>query len=129
MITNKFLEEVAQAISGESFSIPIFTAVTGDIVSSELAETSESLHGEIGTRKQNTITRSENIVSFSAIRSGTTDLVSSLGDTLDGFGTFVDVTGDSLMTGVVFDIPFTHTSSFDVEFITSVTVDRITPTE
>ena len=124
MITDRFLGEVAQAIGGEAFNIPEYTAVTTDIVSTDLTETTTSLNGEIGDRLTNTVSREDNVVSYSAIRSGTTDLVSTSGDTLEGFGTFIDEAGNTLMTGVVFDIPFTHTNAFDVEFITTITVDR-----
>jgi hypothetical protein len=125
MINDRFITETAQAIAGEAFSIPSYSVVSTDIATTDIDATDTSLDGEVGTRKVNTISRLTNSVSYSAIRSGTTDIVAtSGGDTIDGFGTFISSTGDNLMTEVALDTPFTHTSSFDVEMITTIDIAR-----
>ena len=125
MIQDRFITEVAQAVAGESFSIPSYSVVSTNIAATDIDASDISLDGEAGTRKVNTISRNTNSVSYSAIRSGTTDIVAtSGGDVIQGFGTFVASTGDNLMTEVALDTPFTHTSSFDVEMITTINIAR-----
>ena len=125
MIQDRFITEVSQAIGGESFNIPEYSAVSTSIASTDIDATDISLVGEIGTRIDNTISRLDNAVSYTALRSGTTDIVAtSGGDLITGFGTFIESTGDNLMTEVALDVPFTHTSSFDVEIITTINVAR-----
>jgi len=125
MINDRFITETSQAIAGESFSIPNYSSVSLDIASTDIDATDIAMHGEAGDRISNTVARTDNEISYSAIRSGTTDIIAtSGGDTIDGFGTFISSTGDNLMTEVALDTPFTHTSSFDVEMITTINVAR-----
>jgi len=125
MIQDRFITEVAQAISGEAFNIPNYSAVSTDLAATDVDATDTSLQGEIGTRLTNSVIRTGNSVSYSALRSGTTDIVAtSGGDLIEGFGTFVGATGDSLLTQISLETPFTHTSSFDVELITTIDIAR-----
>ena len=125
MINDKFITETAQAIAGESFDIPNYSNVSDDLAFTDIDATDVDMNGEIGTRLANTISRTDDSVAYSAIRSGTTDIVAtSGGDLIEGFGTFSLSTGSNLMTEVSLDTPFTHTSSFDVELITTIDIAR-----
>jgi len=125
MIQDRFVTEVAQAIAGEAYSIPEYTNISNTIVSGDIDATDTTLIGEIGTRLAVTTSRISDSISYSAIRSATTDLVSTSGDLIKGFGTFVSVSGGTdLMTQVALDTPFTQTSSFDVELITTIDIAR-----
>jgi hypothetical protein len=124
MIQDRLIEETAQALAGESFVIPTFQSVSLDIASTDISPTNTSLKGEAGSRLPVTRARINNLVSYSSFRSATTDLVSTLGDTIEGFGSFATSTGNTLLTHVALETPFTQTVNFDVELITTLEIKR-----
>ena len=124
MIQDRLVQETAQALAGESFVIPTFQNVSLDIASTDISPTDISLKGEAGNRLSVIRSRIDNKVSYNSFRSATTDLVSTTGDLIEGFGSFATESGDTLLTQVALDTPFTQTLTFDVELITTIEIAR-----
>jgi predicted cation transporter len=119
MIVNNFLNEAAKAFNNESFVLPNYYAYSSSLAS--VAVTDTVLSGEFGTRNVNTKSRVDNIVTMVAVKTGA--LASSTGDTIAGVALLSASSGGTLMTELT--VPsFLHTTSFDVEWTTSITFDR-----
>lgn len=119
VIPDTHLKEVAKAMSGESYVTPNYYAFSNTLTTANV--TDSTLSGEYGSRLAVTKTRDDNIVTFSAVKTGA--LVSSSGESIKGVGSFSASSGGTLMTETV--IPtINQTQAFDVEFITSITYRR-----
>jgi hypothetical protein len=122
MITDYFLNEVAKGINNETFVVPAYQAVgTGSVTAINTTDT--ALTGEIGSRIALSGTRTNNSITFSGTRSGASVLDSTSGDTLTNVGILAVATSGTLLQGVVIGT-ITHTTSFDIEFTNSITVNR-----
>lgn len=121
-ITDGFLTNIAKAMNNESFQIPDYLGVATDVVAS-IGTTDSTLSGEIGSRIEFSGSRSNNIVTLTAIRSSVSVIDQENGDTLNTSGAFGDSTGDTLFAGVIHN-GITQTTNFDIEFQYEITYDR-----
>ena len=120
-ITNSYLNNVAKAMAGESYSYPTDMLVgTGAVTSIDVTAT--ALEGEIGTRESATVSRALNVVTYNAVRSGTAVLDTTNGDDLTSVGFDVAATGEDLQLAVV--ISELHTTAFDLEIDADITHTR-----
>ena len=122
MITDYFLNQISKSIAGESFVVPGYQTVgTGAVTA--IATDDTSVYGEIGTRIALTGTRTGNNIEFTCTRSGAVVLDSTNGDSLTNTGVLAVATSGTLLQGVTLGT-ITHTTNFDIEFITNLTVNR-----
>lgn len=121
VLTDVYLENVAKAIGGESFTLTAYGGV-GTATDFEDDGTATSLDGEIGTRSSLSTTRADNVVTHSFIRSSM-DVVGVGGDTLTAVGLFSAVSSGELHNNVALP-SLLHTTNFDIEFDTVFTVSR-----
>jgi len=110
MINNNLLTEVAKAFSGEGYVTPSFMAF-GSTVIVPNAGTS-SLTGEFGSRSALSVSRNNNVVLLSGIRSGAV-VASSTGDVLNSLSMNSASSGgvhlsENTLSSII------HTTSFDV---------------
>lgn len=120
MITDIFLEQVASALASETFTVPDYLTVGTEVITPAVTDT--TLSGEIGPRVSSSITRTVNAVEFASIRSSTS-VIDSTGDSLTSSALFSASSGGDLFTSVVLP-SITHTSTFDIEFDWTFTVNR-----
>jgi hypothetical protein len=121
MILDNFLNEVAKALAGSSYVYPAYLTVgTG---TTALSTSSTALSGEVGdARRSMTITRSANVVDFSAVRPGS-DVNSSSGEYLNELGIFSALTSGTMLSAL--SIPsLLQTTAYDIEISGSFTVNR-----
>lgn len=122
-VQDNYLQEVAKAANGESFSRPAFHGVTDD--SSFTVTTAISdLIGEIGSRNSVTSSRNSLTVTHNSLRVGASDVVDTTnGDELHGAALAKESSGDFYF--VAAELPGTlHTQNFDLEFDYEVTFSR-----
>jgi len=117
-IQNIYLNTIAEgeAVTG-------YLAVTTDTSFDSFDTTATDIGTELGSRTTATVSRVNNVVTWSGIRSGAVVVNTSTGDVLQGVGLFSAVTGGTLL----FTSPLaslTHTTSFDVEFNYETTYTR-----
>lgn len=118
-IPNTHLNEVAKAMAGESFVSPTHYGFSNTLTTVDVTDT--SMAGEYGSRVAATMTRDNNIISYSATKTGA--IVSTSGESVKGVASFSASTSGTLMTETV--IPtINQTQAFDIEFITQITYDR-----
>ena len=119
VIPNAHLNEVAKAMSGDSFVTPLYYGFSSTLTTTDVTDT--SMTGEYGSRLSITRTRSDNINSYTTIKTGA--LVSTSGETIKGVAMFSASTSGTLMTETA--IPtINQTNSFDIEFVSQITYDR-----
>jgi len=122
MITDIFLNETAKAINNESYSIPSHQAVgTTEITAVQATDT--SISGEIGGRVAVTRSRTSNQVEITALRTAVSVVDSVNGDSIKSTGIFDAASDGNFLTGVAIN-GVTQQTSFDVEFVTTLTVNR-----
>jgi len=122
-ITNNFLNEIAKSINDESYEVSTSQAVATTIVAS-IYTTDTSLSGEIGARTSLSGTRTNNELEFTSLRSSTSVLDTTDGDKLKSTGLLTATSGGILLTGVVLS-GITQTTNFDLEVVTSISVNRL----
>jgi len=119
VIPNTHLNEVAKAMTGESFVTPTHYAFSNTLTTVDVTDTSMS--GEYGTRLAVSKTRDTNVLTYSATKTGA--LVGTDGESIKGLASLSASTSGTLMTETV--IPtINHTQAFDIEFITQITYTR-----
>lgn len=121
-ITDTFLEEMAKAVNGESFTVPTYLAVATTQVTSISTEDT-SLSGEIGTRGPLTGSRTDNVTTLSVVRSGTLVIDTTNGDDIRSSGLFDASSNGNFFTGVVHG-GITQTTNFDIDFVYQLTTSR-----
>ena len=120
-ITNGFLNGLAGAIAGESFSAPTHMLVaTGN--NTTIPNNATTLDGEIGTRISVSKLRTDNIIEMSAVRTTADVVATDTGDALTGVGLDIAGSGSNLQIGVQIDE--LHTVNFDLEMIFNLRVRR-----
>lgn len=112
MIFDKYLEEAAKAMNGESNVVPSHLVVATDV--NVIDPTMTSFTGEVVTRPAFTNTRLGRTITRNAIFSGAS--VPSGGITYRAAGSKPASSGGDLMTGVVYP-GLTQTTDFDLEFL------------
>lgn len=119
MITDVFLQEMAKAINGESFTKPVGIAFSSSVITPAATDTSFAHEFDRATLSGS---RTSNEVTFSGIRSGAT--ASSSGDYINLIGLFSTDTssGDLFVEALVPSV--LHTTSFDFEVDATVTIER-----
>lgn len=120
-ITDTFLEELAKALSSESYSVPTHNVVATTVVTT-IDITDTTLSGIIGTADSVTNVRDTNVVTFTALRSGTSVVDTIAGDYLASAGLFTAASGGTLLTGVT--LTELHTTSFDIQFDWELNINR-----
>jgi hypothetical protein len=123
MITDSFLNNVASAITDNTFVTPSYLSV-GTTVSTGILTTDTILVGEIGTRILLTKTVSGRQASYSATRTPANVITTATGDNLQTVGLNTAVTSGYLMQGIVIG-GITHTTNFNFEVDTDVLIDRV----
>ena len=121
-ITDVDLIERTKAYNGESFTIPSHLAVATTVVTN-IDTTDTSLSGEIGTRLELTGSRTNNVISLSAVRSGSIVQDGTNGDSIKSSGILSALTDGNLHAGVVHG-GITQTTNFDIEFVYQITTGR-----
>ena len=120
MITDTFLKQMASALASESYTVPSYLTVGTEVITP--ATTDTSLSGEIGPRGSLSKTRTVNEVEFANIRSSTS-VLESTGDTLTSTALFSASTVGDMFSAIVLP-SITHTSTFDIEFTWTFTINR-----
>jgi len=119
-VTNEWLNNIAKVLNAESYSIPTDNIVATTVVAS-IDITATTLSGIIGTGVDFTSARTDNITSYTAIRSGT-DVISGTGDSLKSAGMSTANLSGTTFAGVVIDE--LQTTAFDLEFVWDITANR-----
>jgi len=120
VIPDTHLVEVAKAMAGETHVVPAYYGFSETLVTANITDT--SLYGEYGTRIAVDMTRDANVISYSATKTGA--LVGTDGESITGLASLSASTAGTLMTETV--VPtINQTDAFDVEFITTITYDRV----
>jgi hypothetical protein len=117
-VTNTLINNLAKALNSESFTVPTRNIVATEIPIT-LDITSTTLSGLLGTGDVLSGLRSNNTVTFTAVRSGASVEDVADGDNLQAAGIF---DGTLLQIGV--PITELHTTSFDMEFVWDITINR-----
>ena len=120
--TNNYLNQTANAMSGNTYYIPNYLAVATTEVTA-IATDATALEGEIGTRETVSNTVSENIITYTAIRDTASVIDTANGDDINSSGLHGTISGNDLMAGVIHN-GITQTTNFDLEFIYEFTIDR-----
>ncbi len=119
MLHVDWLEEVAKSISSESFVVPSHAAFSTTDLTLDPAMT--SFDGEVEDRATMSLSRIQNVVSITGIRSGA-EVSSSSGETLYETALFSASSGGTLLS--MESLPgILHTTSFDVETNVDVFVE------
>ena len=114
MITDYELEQVAKALNSESYISANYLAIgTGALTTFGSSQT--SITGEVGSRLPLTKTRSGNVLTFQATRSGATVLNTTSGDALTNVGILGPSTAGTVLIGEILG-GITQTTAFDIEF-------------
>ncbi len=111
---------MASALASESYTVPSYLTVGTEVITP--ATTDTSLSGEIGPRGSLSKTRTVNEVEFANIRSSTS-VLESTGDTLTSTALFSASTVGDMFSAIVLP-SITHTSTFDIEFTWTFTINR-----
>ena len=122
MVVNDNLRyALAKALNGESYDIPSHLGVgEGTIIASP---TLSALSEEVGDRIATSKSRSNEVVTFNAVRSGAEVAATDTGDTLKCSGLFTAITGGDLMVNN--ELPSVlHTIDFDLDFDYAFTISR-----
>jgi len=122
MITNSFLNEVASAITSNTFVTPGYLGVATTVVSS-IGATATSLSGEIGDRVILTKTVSGRQASYAGVRTVASVVTVSTGDNIQSVGLLTGSTSGNLHQGIVIG-GLTQTTNFNLEVDVNVIVDR-----
>ena len=121
-ITDDFLNNMAKAAAGESFNTISHFSV-GETVVTSVLPTDTVLAGEVGSRITASAARTNNSIEFTGVRT-TADVVDTVnGDDIATFGSNTASTGSNLQSGTKV-AGVTHTDTFDLELILTVTVTR-----
>jgi len=120
-ITDTLLNETAKALNNESYGVVSYFSVGTS--TDEIANTADTLPGEIGPRVSVSRSRTDNAISLTAVRLGNDVIDTGSGDLLQNVGTFLASTGDNLTTGTPVNA-ITHTTAFDIEMIADLEVRR-----
>ena len=112
-ISDRFLEEHAKAMNGETFIIPSYLAVGSADVDS-ISNAATTLSDEIGTRVAMTGSRTDNTLKISAIRSGTAVIDTVNGDDITQSGAHGTLAGSDLLVSAIHN-GVTQTTNFDLE--------------
>jgi len=122
MITDTFVNGIANAIAGQTYVYPNFVAYgTSEVESYEPDD--DSVYGEIGTRGTITQSVSGNVASFTATRLSTDVITNTTGDDIGSVGLMATTSGDDLLAGVVVG-SLTHTTNFNLETDIDVIIER-----
>ena len=121
MINDNFLNEIAKAINSESYVVPSYITFGTSVISAAVTDT--VLSGETGTRISATKTRSNNVITHNALKTGST-ITSSTGTVIYSSAMFSALTSGTLMTEIPISAGITHTTAFDIEVDWYVTIDR-----
>ena len=113
VITNSYLENVANAMTGNTYVIPSYISVATTTVSS-IATNASVLLGEIGTRVPITSTSNGNTITHTAIRTPAFVIDTINGDDIEAVGLNSGLTGNNLQEGLVVS-GITQTTNFNVE--------------
>ena len=122
MITNYFLNNMANAITSNTFVVPGYLAV-GTTSVTAIQDTDVSLSGEIGSRTAVTKSVSGNTASYSVTRTPANVVTVSTGDTISSLGLLAATSGNNLLQGITM-AGLTHTTTFNVEYDVDVIVER-----
>ena len=112
-VHNEILKNSAKALNGESYNTPTHNVVATTEVTS-IDVTATTLSGIIGTATAVTSSRDDVTVNFNGIRSSTSVVDSTNGDTLKTAGLFDAASGGTVQVSAI--INELHTTSFDLEF-------------
>lgn len=119
MITDVFLQEIAKAINGESFTSPTHTAFSGSVITPDPTDT--SLPTELD-RSATSGSRTTNEVTFTGIRSSAT-ATPTTGDYINTVALFSASSGGNLFIEATAP-NILHTDLFDLEVEATVTIER-----
>lgn len=118
VLTDVFLDEMAKAMNGESYTVGSDVAFSNDIIVPDATDT--ALPSEFD-RSSTTGSRTGNKVSFTAIRSGA--IASVGGDTVNSIGLLTASSGGNLLSEAT--VPsIVHTQTFDLEVDWQITIER-----
>jgi hypothetical protein len=121
MINEQFLNNVAAGLNGEALVVPGY--VTHGTTSITVTPTMTSLDGEQASRLLVSSLRENNLVTFTALRSGANVGDTVNGDTLFSSALFDEATEGSLLAAVT--LPgLLHTTSFDIETSWDISIER-----
>lgn len=122
MYTDYNLQQLAQAVNGESFVVPNYMGV-GTTSVSAFASTATAIYGEIGSRIATSKTRSSTTVTMSSIRLATSVVNTTSGDALTNYGLMASTSAGTVLIGDVLQ-GVTQTTAFDLEIDAIVTYVR-----
>jgi len=125
MITDEFEKDIAKFLNEETSRVPNYLAV-GTTAITAYGPTDTDCDGEIGTRLALSNSRVDNVVEYSAIRSGATVIDTASGDSYGSvalFNTITQSTTDPSEVGIAVS-GVTQTTNFDVEVVTNIRVNR-----
>jgi hypothetical protein len=122
MITNYFLNNMANAITSNTFVTPGYLGV-GTTVVSDIAAGDVSLSGEIGSRVAITKAVAGNTATYSGIRTPASVVTTSTGDTISSLGLLSATSGNNLLQGITM-AGLTHTTTFQIEYDVDVVIER-----
>ena len=118
MITDIFLNNLAKAINGESFTLPAYNAFSSSVITVDATDTSLPTEYD---RSSASGARINNTVTFTSVRSGA--IASSSGDYINSMGLLSSSTvGDLHVEALVPNV--LHTTSFDLEVDWAITIER-----
>ena len=120
MINNNFLEQIADAMAGSSYSIPTHLAFGSTVIVPAAGDS--VLSGEFGNRYSVSKTPGSNVVTYSGIRIGA-DVASSSGEYLNGLALFTSSSGGLLMANEALS-SILHTTAYDIAVDYEVTFSR-----
>jgi len=122
MITDTFINGIANAIVGQTFVYPNFTAYgTSEVEAYEADD--DSVYGEIGTRGTLTKSVSGNVSSYTSTRLAVDVVTNTTGDDIGSVGLMATTSGDDLLAGIVVG-SLTHTTNFNLETDVDVMIER-----
>jgi hypothetical protein len=123
MITDLFLNNMANAMTDNVFVTPGYLAVGTTVVAS-IDATDTSIAGEIGDRISVTKSVVGNTATYNVIRGAVDVLTVSTGDSITAAGFTATTSGNDLQAGTPI-AGLTHTTTFDIEFIMDIEVNRV----
>jgi len=113
---------MAKAMNSEGYTVVSHLDVTTD-TDFAASVTATDIGTELGSREATSNTRSTNVVTYSAIRSGADVVDTTNGDTLTGIGEFSASTSGDLHFNI--ELPSVNqTTGFDIEFDVVATYTR-----
>lgn len=119
-ITNYMLNNLAKALSGQSFDVPTHNIVgSTPVITIDITQT--DLLGVIGDASSLISSRIDNVVEFNTLRNGSL-ITNPDGDEIKSIGVTTAATGGILQAGVPTNE--LQTTAFDIEMVWQFSIDR-----